>query len=148
MIARAVERDLRFDHAPQGVREQSPCRIKDRGVIEAGGARRRRLSAEAFPGVDREMMVIVAGGHEHGAVALARHLEAQDIPIEAKRALEIRHLQMDMADPHARIDGFDWLSRHDAPRAISLMIPICRRYVGLRARAASVPRIGPSASLS
>jgi hypothetical protein len=34
---------------------------------------------------------------------------------------------MDMADAHARIDGFDWLSRHGAPRAISLMIPICKR---------------------
>ena len=73
-------------------------------MVEAGGAGRGRLPAEAFPGIDREMMVIVAGGHEHGAVPFARHLEAQDIAVKAERTLEIRHLQMDMADPHARID--------------------------------------------
>ena len=122
MIARPVERNFRLDHAPQGIREEPTGRIQDRGVIEAGGAGRGRLPAEAFPGIDREMMVIVAGGHEHGAAALPRHLEPQNIAVEAERALEVGDLEMDMADPHARIDDFGRLTRHDTPRAISLLI--------------------------
>jgi hypothetical protein len=55
---------------------------------------------------EADMVVIAAGRHEGGLGAVALHqLEAEDAAIEAERPVEIGHLQVDMADPHAGIDG-------------------------------------------
>ena len=51
-------------------------------------------------------MVVVAAGRDEGglaAVALGQ-LESEHAAIECQRALQIGHLQMDMADPGAGID--------------------------------------------
>jgi len=58
-------------------------------------------------------MVVAARRHEHRAGPLGRDLKAEHIAIKAERALEIGNLEMDMADPHARIDDFGWLAGHD-----------------------------------
>jgi len=50
-------------------------------------------------------MVIVACGDERGAVAVALfQLEAEHATIEAERPLDVGDLEMDMADPDARVD--------------------------------------------
>ena len=52
------------------------------------------------------MVVIAAGRDEGGLLAVALHqLEAEHAGVEAERAVEIGDLEMDMADPHAGIDG-------------------------------------------
>src|SRR6059058_4323994 len=51
------------------------------------------------------MMVIPARTQERGLVAVAlSHLEAEDIAVEAERLIDVRDLQMDVSDVHARVD--------------------------------------------
>src|SRR5262249_18621190 len=72
---------------------------------EAGGAGRGRRTAFALPGVDAEMMVVTTRRKERGLRSVAGgELETEDAAIEGERALDIGHLQMDVTDPHARID--------------------------------------------
>jgi hypothetical protein len=52
------------------------------------------------------VVVIAPGRHEGRLGAVALHqLKAEHAAIEGERALEIRHLEVNMADPDARIDG-------------------------------------------
>ena len=49
------------------------------------------------------MVVVAAGGDERGLLAVALHeVEAQYAAIEAEGALEVGHLQVDVADARAR----------------------------------------------
>ena len=51
-------------------------------------------------------MVIAAGGEEYRLVAVpSLLLEAEHARIEVERALDVRHLQVDVADVDARIDA-------------------------------------------
>src|SRR5687767_1777668 len=61
VIGRAVELDAGRDKAAQSIRERSPRRIEDRGVIEPGRAARGRRAALALPGVERDVVVIAPG---------------------------------------------------------------------------------------
>src|SRR5436309_15820884 len=64
-------------------------------------------------------MVIAAGGDEGGLIAVALHLlEAEHVTVERERAVDVGHLQVDVADVHARID------RHLPP---TLPVPAQRR---------------------
>ena len=52
------------------------------------------------------MVMVAPGRDEGGLAAVALHqLEAEHAAIEGERALEIGHLEMDVADPDAGIDG-------------------------------------------
>ncbi len=51
MVARAVERDFRLDHPVQRVGKRRARGIKNGGMKQSGGARRGRVAAFAFPGV-------------------------------------------------------------------------------------------------
>ena len=49
--------------------------------------------------------MLAAGGDEGGLIFEARlYLEAEHAAIEAERALDVGHLEMDVADVHARVD--------------------------------------------
>ncbi len=86
-------------------------------MIKPGGARRRRRSAFALPGIQRDMVVITAGRHESRARHALGQLEAEHPDIEIERAVEIGDFQMDMADPHAGIDGLvGFAVAHGRPR--------------------------------
>ena len=75
-------------------------------MIEARGAGRRRRAAEALPGVERDVVVIAAGGQECRLAAAPLHqLEAQHVAIERQRAIEVGDLQVHVADAHAVGDG-------------------------------------------
>ncbi len=51
------------------------------------------------------MVVIAAGGHEGRLAAIhLLQLEAEDAAIEVQRPLDVRHLQVDMADARAGRD--------------------------------------------
>src|SRR6185436_19361906 len=50
-------------------------------------------------------MVITAGRQERCAVAVSlRHLEAQHIAVKPNRTLQVRHLEVHMADADMRVD--------------------------------------------
>ena len=88
--------------AMQRVRQGWPGRIKDRGMKQPGGTGRRRMAAFAFPGVQSDMMMIAAGRDEGRAGAHPLHqFETKHIAIEPERAIEVRHLEMDMPDAGA-----------------------------------------------
>jgi hypothetical protein len=60
------------------------------------------MAAFAFPGVETDVVMIAAGGDERGVRAQALHqLEAEHAAIEAKCAVEIGDLEMDMPDAGA-----------------------------------------------
>jgi hypothetical protein len=51
------------------------------------------------------VVVVAAGGEERGLVSHALHeVEAEHVPVEPDRAVEVRDLQMDVADVDAWID--------------------------------------------
>src|SRR5690349_14919351 len=91
-------------------------------MIEAGVMRGRRRSAEAFPGVEAEVVVIVPRGKEGCAVAKSGHqIEAQYSTIELQRAIEAAHFQVHVADTGAGgnlISHFSW--RGECGRSIHL----------------------------
>src|SRR5580704_16542573 len=74
-------------------------------MVKPGGARRRRRAAAALPGVEPDMVVVAAGRDEGGAGPAGGQREAEHAAIEIERALEVGDLEVDMADPHAIIDG-------------------------------------------
>jgi hypothetical protein len=79
-------------------------RDKGRWCREAG------LSSTAFPGVETDVMMVSTRGDEGraGAVAL-RELEAEHAAVKGQRALQIGHLQMNVADADSGMDR----SAHD-----------------------------------
>ena len=100
--------------------------IEDRGVKQPGGARRRRMAAFAFPGVEADVVVIAAGRNERRARAHAlHHLEAEHAAIEAERAIEIGDLEMNMPDPGAGDDG--WVVGHVMSPCCSYLAPLAGR---------------------
>ena len=103
MVAGAVELDAGLDHAIQRVRQRRARGIENGGVKQPGGARRRRMAAFAFPGVEPDVMVIAAGRNERRTGAHPLHqLEAEHAAIKPQRAFEVGDLEMDMPDPGAR----------------------------------------------
>ena len=70
------------------------------------GARRRRGPVEALPGVEPDVVVIAARRDEGRLRAVALdQLEPEYAAIEGQRPIKVGHLQVDVSDPHAGIDG-------------------------------------------
>ena len=106
VIAGAIELDSRLNHPIQRIGQRRAGRIENRGVKQPGGARRRRMAAFAFPGVQSDMVVIAAGRNERRAGTHSLHdLEAEHAAIESQRAIEIGDLEMNMPDARSRDDG-------------------------------------------
>ena len=67
-LARAEDTTFEFDaggeNASDGVGELGAIGKENRQMIKAGGAGRRRRTAEALPGVEADVMMIAAGGKE------------------------------------------------------------------------------------
>src|SRR4051812_8530276 len=79
--------------------------VADRGVVEAGRAGGGRRATAALERVQPEVVVIAPGGQERQLIAdAAGDREAEDVAVEADGALEVGHLEMDVADLGAGID--------------------------------------------
>ena len=96
----------------QGLREVAPLRIEDGKVEEAcrlglGGTR-----IAAHPGVEADVVVVAARGEEHRVVAVPlHHLEAENIPVEAKGPLDVRHFQVNVAEELSQGSLPAWFAR-------------------------------------
>ena len=100
-----MTRMTRLDEPAQRVGERGPVGIEDREVEETRVAGRRRRAAAALPRVQADVVVIVARGDEGRVLAHPLlQLEAEHADVEVERALDVRHLQVDVADVGARID--------------------------------------------
>src|SRR6266480_4509377 len=74
-------------------------------LIGMSASRRRRRGTAALPGVEAEVMVVAAGADERRLVSVALgDVEAEHVAVETERTVDVRHLQMDMPNVHARID--------------------------------------------
>ena len=70
------------------------------------------MAAFAFPGIQADVVVIAAGRYERGTRTQAlRQLKPQHAAIKLKRAIEIGHLEMNMANASAGDDG-GWILGH------------------------------------
>ena len=109
MIGGTIERDVGMLQTPEGIGEAGTGGVEDGQVIEAGGAGGRRRAAEAFPGVEANVVMVATCGDERGTVAEALHqLEAQHTAVEAKGAFQVGDLEMDMADADIGVNG-EWV---------------------------------------
>src|SRR5258708_29764261 len=76
-------------------------------MVEPRRAGRRRRAAQALPGVQPDVMVISARRDEGRALAEALgQLEAEHAAIESQRPLDLRDLEVYVADANLGIDGF------------------------------------------
>src|SRR5215510_6259842 len=98
MVAGAVEFDVSCHHAAQRVGQIPARRVENGQVIEPGTAGSRWRPAEAFPGIERDMVMIAAGGDEGRALAPLRQLEPEHATIKRQSPLEIGHFEVDMTD--------------------------------------------------
>ena len=73
-------------------------------AVEAGSVRGRGPDAAALPDVDGEVVVVAAGGHERGRAQVRLELEAEDVAVERQRAVDVAHVQVQMADAQALAD--------------------------------------------
>src|SRR5204863_9589898 len=90
----------------QGIAGRAAVRVADSDVVQACRPRWRRRAVARLPGVQPEVMVIAAGGDERRLVAVPLHdVEAQDVPVEAQRLVDVRDLEVDVADVDALIDA-------------------------------------------
>src|SRR3984957_6698377 len=102
VVRGAFERDFWGEDAAESGGEFGARGVDDGGVVEAGGARGRRVAAETFPRVEADVMVVAAGGEECGGVAHALHdLQTEHAGIELDGALEVADLEVDVADADA-----------------------------------------------
>ena len=63
-------------------------------------------AAFRLPRVQADVVVVAAGGDERGLVAVAEHqLEAEHALVEGERAVDVAHLEVNVADVNARIDA-------------------------------------------
>ena len=75
-------------------------------MIETGGSRRWRGSAQAFPSIEPDVVMITAGRNECRlpSVTLGQ-LKTEHATIKAERAFEIRNPQVNMANPRGGMNG-------------------------------------------
>ena len=82
-------------------------------MVQPGDAVGLRLAAGRLPGVEAEVVVVAARGHEQDVArrAPARYVsrlgddvEAEDVDVEPAHAVDVGCPQVHVPDPHARID--------------------------------------------
>jgi hypothetical protein len=106
MVGRAFDRHAALEQAPDRRRQRGAVGEENREVKEARRSGRGARRAPAGPRIEPDVMMVVAGGQEHGVRAVARRdLETQHVAIERHRAIEVADGQMDMADAGAGIDA-------------------------------------------
>ena len=106
VVGRAIKRDLRATEAAQRIGQRRTRGVENGDVVKSGRARRRRFPAEAFPGVESDVMMITAGGNERGLRAEALHeLEAEYTTVERERPIQVGNLEMHVADADPGING-------------------------------------------
>src|SRR4051794_14172166 len=126
-------------------------------MVQAGDSVGRRAAARRLPGVEAEVMVIAAGGHEEDvagrppagdAARLLDDVEAQDADVEVADAVDVGGAQVDVADARARIDRalralarLDRALRPAAHERASMRSSICHG-----SRTAKPPAVGSTAT--
>src|SRR5215211_926791 len=105
MVGGAFEWNFCIDQSTQRVTQSRARWIENRQMIEAGGAGRGRCAAAAFPGVETNMMVVVASRDKGDLRSHALlNLESKNVAVERERAIDVGNLQMHVTYPDAGIN--------------------------------------------
>ena len=114
VVGELAQRPVDRLQPPDRVGEVGPRRIQDRDVVQPGDAVGLRIAARRLPRVEREVVVIAAGGDEQdvagrapaGHVAeLGHHVEAEHADVEVAHAIDVGGAQVDVADPGSGRDA-------------------------------------------
>src|SRR5438270_12777121 len=87
-------------------------------MIEPCSAKGRRWSAQAFPRIQCDVMVITAGGKKRGLVSHALHqLKSKHVPVKPEGTFQVRYFQVYVANANLGINRLEivLLLRHDYP---------------------------------
>ena len=80
-------------------------------MVQAGRAGWWRLAARALPCVQADVMMITTGSHKRRLLAEAlSDFKAEHVAVKGKRAFQIGHLQVNVANPDLRMK---WMGLHD-----------------------------------
>src|SRR5581483_7731379 len=113
VVGGPAQPDPGLEHALHRTGERLPVRAADRDGVEPGRPGRRRRAALRLPGVQRDVVVVAAGGEEDGLLAVAvRDVEAEHAVPELERPIEVGDLEVDVTDVDARVDAH----RHERSR--------------------------------
>src|SRR5664280_3628336 len=105
MVGRAFERNPGSLQTAQRIGQRGTRRIKDGQMVEPGGPRGRRISAQALPRIETDMVVITAGGDEGRLRPEALHeFETEHAAVEIERALQVGDLQVNVSNAERGID--------------------------------------------
>ena len=108
VITRAFERNLGREQAPERVAEPRSIGIKNSNVKQTGATGRRWRTAETFPRVQSDVMMISPSRNKRRLPAQALHqLKPEHAAIKSERAFQIRNFQMHVTDPHL------WVNRSE-----------------------------------
>src|SRR5215217_5748093 len=123
VVGRAIDPPAIVEQALERSRQVPPLGVVDGEVIEPGRPRRWRDSALALPGIEPDVVMISTGREKRGLVTEASdELETETASIEVDRAIEISHLEVDMADAGSRRYGQLWITHAWIPLTIRTKI--------------------------
>src|SRR5713226_272113 len=104
VIVDAVKRPPGLGEASKGVTQRGSRRVEDRDVIQAGRAGGRGRAAFRLPRVEAEVVVIAACRQEQSVWHAKDHVKSKDVDIEVVHAVDVRRLEVDVADSGTRSD--------------------------------------------
>src|SRR5690349_17781569 len=73
-------------------------------AVQTDGVLGRRRDSASLPDIDRDVMVVAAGGKERRGTEVGLELEAEDVAVERHGALDVADMEMQMADAQALAD--------------------------------------------
>jgi hypothetical protein len=99
VVARPIQGNARVKDTTEGIGQCTPCRVQNRGVVQARRSRRRRRTTQALPGVETDVVMIAARRHEGSLRPVPlRQLKAKDSAVKPECPLQVGDLQMDVTD--------------------------------------------------
>ena len=114
VVGELAQRDAGLLQPPHRVGQARARRVVERDVVQAGDAVGLRAAARRLPRVEAEVVVVAAGGDEQDvarrapagdAARLGDDVEAEHAAVEGLHAVDVGRAQVDVADPHAGVDG-------------------------------------------
>ena len=131
MIGLALQLDAGLDQAAKCVGQFGSRGIENRQVVQTRRTVRRWSAAGAFPCIKANVMVISACGKKCSLISKAlSHVKPKDVAIKRQRSIQIRDLEMNVADANLGMNGVTVIFRicshlvcpHYTPARLSLFV--------------------------
>jgi len=107
-VRAVVDRVAVVEQPLDRVGELAAVGVEKRDVVEPGVPGRGRRAGGALPGVQADVVVVIAGGEERGVdpglAPVGDQVEAEDVVVEGDRAVQIGDPQVDVPDADGGVD--------------------------------------------